>query len=292
MERAVQYVRGNFWAGECFSDLADAQARVEAWCRERAGMRIHGTTAAPPAGDVHRARIGLSANGSGAVRRADLHPGQGAPRLPRRGRQGVVLGARAAARGSTWTPAPTRELVTLYTTGGAGAGRLVKTHPRQPPGGRSTDRDDLPEHKAGYALRDLSRLIARLRRARAAHRHLRRAAAGRPAALDQDARRLPAARPGPPLRPRPGGGRLRTVPGPGRRVGVQDRLDARQGPRTRTADPARRGRLAHTAQSGRFARDPRRVRPTQHRTRRRPAHPHPRRHDPVRRHHHTSEDHP
>jgi hypothetical protein len=50
------------------------------------------------------------------------------------------------------------QLVKLYATG-AGGGRLVKTHPRQPPGGRSTDRDDLPAGKAGYALRDLSRLI-------------------------------------------------------------------------------------------------------------------------------------
>jgi hypothetical protein len=40
------------------------------------------------------------------------------------------------------------------------AGRLVKTHPRQPPGGRSTDPADLPAHKAGYAMRDLTRLIA------------------------------------------------------------------------------------------------------------------------------------
>jgi len=51
-------------------------------------------------------------------------------------------------------------LVKLYSVGGAGAGRLVKTHPRQPPGGRSTDRADLPSEKTGYALRDLSRLIA------------------------------------------------------------------------------------------------------------------------------------
>ena len=51
------------------------------------------------------------------------------------------------------------ELVKFYTTG-SGGGRLVKTHPRQPPGGRSTDPEDLPEHKAGYAMRDLSRLIA------------------------------------------------------------------------------------------------------------------------------------
>ncbi len=39
---------GNFWAGESFTDLADAQARVEVWCAQRAGMRIHGTTAARP----------------------------------------------------------------------------------------------------------------------------------------------------------------------------------------------------------------------------------------------------
>ena len=51
------------------------------------------------------------------------------------------------------------ELVKLYSAG-AGGGRLVKTHPRQPPGGRSTDPGDLPEHKAGYAMRDLTRLIA------------------------------------------------------------------------------------------------------------------------------------
>jgi hypothetical protein len=38
-------------------------------------------------------------------------------------------------------------------------GVLVKTHPRQPPGGRSTDADDLPAHKTVYAMRDLDRLV-------------------------------------------------------------------------------------------------------------------------------------
>ena len=38
-------------------------------------------------------------------------------------------------------------------------GQLVKTHPRQPPGGRATDPADLPAEKTGYAMRDLSRLI-------------------------------------------------------------------------------------------------------------------------------------
>ncbi len=37
-------------------------------------------------------------------------------------------------------------------------GQLVKVHPRQAPGGRSSDPDDLPSHKSIYALRDLDRL--------------------------------------------------------------------------------------------------------------------------------------
>lgn len=39
-------------------------------------------------------------------------------------------------------------------------GRLVKTHPRQPAGGRHTDPTDLPVERVGYAMRDLDRLIA------------------------------------------------------------------------------------------------------------------------------------
>ena len=49
VERAVQYVRGNFWAGEEFTSLEEAQQRATVWCAERAGMRIHGTLQARPA---------------------------------------------------------------------------------------------------------------------------------------------------------------------------------------------------------------------------------------------------
>jgi hypothetical protein len=40
-------------------------------------------------------------------------------------------------------------------------GQLVKTHPRKPPGGRSTDADDLPEGTSDYALRDVASLTAK-----------------------------------------------------------------------------------------------------------------------------------
>ena len=46
-----------------------------------------------------------------------------------------------------------RQLVKLFFRG-----RLVKVHPRKPPGGRSTDPDDLPAEKSVYAMRDLDRL--------------------------------------------------------------------------------------------------------------------------------------
>ncbi len=49
VERQVQFVRGSFFAGEAFVDLADAQRRAELWCRQRAGMRVHGTTQQQPA---------------------------------------------------------------------------------------------------------------------------------------------------------------------------------------------------------------------------------------------------
>lgn len=48
VERAVQYVRGSFFAGEDFTGIVDAQRHAERWCRDTAGMRIHGTTRVRP----------------------------------------------------------------------------------------------------------------------------------------------------------------------------------------------------------------------------------------------------
>ena len=46
-----------------------------------------------------------------------------------------------------------RQLVRVFHRG-----QLVKVHPRQHPGGRSTDPADLPSHTTVYAMRDLDRL--------------------------------------------------------------------------------------------------------------------------------------
>jgi hypothetical protein len=58
------------------------------------------------------------------------------------GRLGQHVGARADSR-----------LVKIFQHG-----QLLREHPRQPPSGRSTYGDDLPEAKRGYALRDIDYL--------------------------------------------------------------------------------------------------------------------------------------
>jgi transposase len=154
VERVVQFVRGNFWAGETFTDLADAQARVVVWCSKRAGMRIHGTTAQRPAEMFIAVEAGCllpvpAAYDVPVFTRVKVHRdfhvevARSLYSLPQQW-IGQYLDARADS-----------ELVKLFHRG-----QLVKTHPRQRPGGRSTDRDDLPVERAGYAMRDLSALIA------------------------------------------------------------------------------------------------------------------------------------
>jgi transposase len=154
VERAVQYVRRNFWDGETFTSLDQAQQAATRWCLGPAGTRIHGTTCARPL-EVFTAdeqALLLAVPGVYDVpvfKRVKVHRDYHAEvakalySLPQQW-IGHYLDVRADS-----------ELVKFYHRG-----TLVKVHPRQPAGGRSTDRADLPEHKADYALRDLARLIA------------------------------------------------------------------------------------------------------------------------------------
>jgi hypothetical protein len=158
VERSAQYVRGNFFAGEGFVDLANAQARAEKWCREVAGARIHGTIAARPA-EVFtecEASVLLPVPEPYEVpvfTRVKVHHdfhvevGKALYSAPK-----AYIGGHLDVRADS-------ALVKLFHRG-----QLVKVHPRQQPGGRVTDPEDLPEHKTGYALRDLDHLVATARR--------------------------------------------------------------------------------------------------------------------------------
>src|SRR5947209_8445602 len=44
VESGIRYGRERFWKGATFIDLADSRRRAEVWCRDGAGLRVHGTT--------------------------------------------------------------------------------------------------------------------------------------------------------------------------------------------------------------------------------------------------------
>jgi hypothetical protein len=153
VERMVPFVRQSFFAGETFVDLAHAQRRVEVWCRQRAGMRVHGTIQARPA-EVFRVqeqhRLGPAPTDVYDVpiyttakvhRDHHIEVARSLYSVP-----GNLIGQRVEVRAD-------RSLVRVFARG-----QLVKVHPRQQPGRRVTDPDDLPAERTVYAMRDLDRL--------------------------------------------------------------------------------------------------------------------------------------
>jgi len=153
VERVVPFVRNNFFAGEDFIDLADAQRRAVLWCSTTAGMRVHGTHQARPVELFNleeKPRLGLAPTSRydlPVYAKAKVHRdhhiecGRALYSIP-----GDRLGAYVDVRADS-------QLVRVYHRG-----VLIKIHPRQAPGGRVTDAEDLPAHKTAYAMRDLDHL--------------------------------------------------------------------------------------------------------------------------------------
>lgn len=153
VERVVPYVRNNFFAGETFIDLADAQRRADVWARDRAGMRIHGTTQLRPAEHFRLEEAPVLASAPTAPydvpvyatakvhRDHHIEVAKALYSIP-----GNLIGTCVDVRAD-------RSLVRVFSRG-----QLIKVHPRQKPGGRSTDPEDLPSDKTVYAMRDLDKL--------------------------------------------------------------------------------------------------------------------------------------
>ncbi|EUA35800.1 integrase core domain protein [Mycobacterium xenopi 3993] len=155
VERMVQYVRGNFFAGEDFADLADAQARAQVWCAGKAGQRIHGTTCQRPAVVFAEREAALLLPAPAAVYQVPIYAEAKVHRDYHIQVDRALYSIPEHLRGQTVSVRADGELVKAFH-----GGKLVKTHPRQPAGGRCTDPADLPADKTGYAMRDLTRLIA------------------------------------------------------------------------------------------------------------------------------------
>ena len=158
MERDVPYVRDAFFRGESWQSREEVQRRVIVWCRETAGTRVHGTTRKRPLAVFENAErealAPLSKPRFDPPRWAEckVHPdhhisfGRALYSVPTR-----YIGA------TVWVRADS-QMVRIYFEG-----QPVKAHPRQPPGGRSTDHHDYPPESTSYTLRDPQRLIRQAR---------------------------------------------------------------------------------------------------------------------------------
>jgi transposase len=156
VERSVQFVRENFFRGEDFTDLADAQRRVEQWCATTAGLRVHRTTAQRPAEHFAAAEAGLLLPAPSSpydvplfatpkvARDLHIEVARGLYSVP-----GELIGQRVEVRADS-------RLVKVFSRG-----QLVKTHPRVPAGSCSTDPKDYPVGRAEYVLRDVAALTAK-----------------------------------------------------------------------------------------------------------------------------------
>jgi hypothetical protein len=158
VERHIRYVQERFWKGGSFSDLAEVQTQAEHWCSQVAGQRVHGTTRQVPIvvfEDQERQHL-LPYDGTlyevPLWREVVVHPDHH-----------VSFQYALYSAPSTTCPPSTkleargdRTIVKLYRRG-----ELVKVHPRQPKGGRSTDADDYPQERTTYALRAPDRVVHR-----------------------------------------------------------------------------------------------------------------------------------
>jgi transposase len=154
VERQVQYVRENFFKGERFLNRDHAQQEAEKWCRDTAGLRIHGTTRKRPfivfeeeekqhlkplIGDRFDVPVWADCK---------VHPDHHV-------RFGLALYSvpNAYLRETVWVRGDSR-LVRIYHNE-----QLIKVHPKMAKGKRSTDYADYPPEKSAYAMRDCNYYI-------------------------------------------------------------------------------------------------------------------------------------
>jgi hypothetical protein len=159
VERAVQPVRDDCFAGERLYSLEQAQERAQHWCREEYGRRRHTRTQRMPLEQFE------------AEERPALLPAPRDPYDVPLWCEPLVARDQCAQVAKALYSLPTRlvgkrlraraDRITVRFYDGA---LLVKTHARQLPGGKSIDPSDYPEHKTAYAMRDVAFLEQQARK--------------------------------------------------------------------------------------------------------------------------------
>jgi transposase len=160
VENGVKFAQRSFFAGEQFEGIGHAQRLAEDWCRNRAGMRVHGTTRRRPAEvfaqleapallPVPEQPYRVPAWSEAKVQR-DFHVRA----------QNAFYSVPYRLAGQQVTVRADGTLVKIYHRG-----QVVRTHPQQPAGGRASDAADFPPGTDVYARRDVDKL-ARMAAAR------------------------------------------------------------------------------------------------------------------------------
>jgi transposase len=160
VESGVKFAQRSFFAGEQFLDIADAQRRADDWCRVRAGMRVHGTTRQRPAEVFAEYELPLLLPPPAEPYRVPAWSEAKVQRDFRVRAQNAFYSVPYGLIGQQVTVRADDALVKVYHRG-----QVVKTHPRQPAGGRSSDAADFPPGTDVYARRDVDKL-ARMAAAR------------------------------------------------------------------------------------------------------------------------------
>jgi len=151
VERAVQPTRDDCFAGEVMQSVDDAHRRARHWSLNEYGMRRHSRTLRMPLEhfETEEKQHLLPAPSSPY----DI-PAWSDPKVARDQHAAVAKALYSLPRsflGKKLRARADRSTVRFYY-----GAQLVKTHPRKPPGGRSTDTSDFPPEKAAYALRDVA----------------------------------------------------------------------------------------------------------------------------------------
>lgn len=150
VERAVPSVRDDCFGGEELRDLDHAREHARLWCLHEYGTRRHGRTQRMP---LEHFNAEEKAALLPAPTEAYDIPSWCDPKVHRDHFAQVAKALYSLPTrliGKTLRARADRHIVRFYD-----GAILVKTHPRQPSGGRSLDRSDLPAHKTAYALRDV-----------------------------------------------------------------------------------------------------------------------------------------
>lgn len=154
VERAVQPTREDCFRGERLRNLGDCHERARVWCLDEYGMRRNRRTLRLP-------REAFEADEKPRLRPAPTEPYD----VPLYAEPKVGPDQHAEVAKALYSLAPEYRRKTLQARADRSTVRfyfkqqLIETHPRMPPGGRSTKPEHFPPEKLAYAQRDAGFLV-------------------------------------------------------------------------------------------------------------------------------------